>query len=109
MQRRKHPRFNIQIPVTIRSGKKIIQGQVEDISLGGAFISCKEQIPKDTEVFIQFQGDALIELRGKITDESAVVRWANPSNCIGIQFKDLKPENKNVLKELLAKLSGASH
>lgn len=41
---RQHPRFEVSWPVTIEVGQDKIQGEIANISLGGAFIQCKEPL-----------------------------------------------------------------
>lgn len=44
-QRRKYPRANINWPVSMETSDGTIVAEVKNISLGGAFISCKEPLP----------------------------------------------------------------
>jgi uncharacterized protein (TIGR02266 family) len=44
-QRRKHPRANINWPVSMETSNGTIVAEVKDISLGGAFICCKQPVP----------------------------------------------------------------
>jgi c-di-GMP-binding flagellar brake protein YcgR len=44
-QRRKHPRANINWPVSMETSNGTIVAEVKDISLSGAFICCKQPVP----------------------------------------------------------------
>jgi uncharacterized protein (TIGR02266 family) len=44
-QRRKHPRANINWPVSMETSNGAIEAEVKNISLGGAFICCKKPLP----------------------------------------------------------------
>ncbi|MGA1796385.1 MAG: PilZ domain-containing protein [bacterium] len=44
-ERRQDPRIGIQWPVRIETSEGTIDGVTRDISLGGAFICCKEPLP----------------------------------------------------------------
>jgi uncharacterized protein (TIGR02266 family) len=44
-QRRKHPRVNINWAVSMEISNETIGGEIKNISLGGAFICCKNPLP----------------------------------------------------------------
>ena len=41
-ERRKHPRIPVRWPVSIQAADGVRHGEMEDISLGGAFIRCEK-------------------------------------------------------------------
>jgi hypothetical protein len=49
-ERRKHPRFEVSLPVSIHTEEGVIQGEVRNISLGGVFIHCRK-LPDLGETF----------------------------------------------------------
>lgn len=50
IERRQFPRVEVEWPVTMLTSKGPIEGEVMNVSLGGAFIYCKEQ-PNTNETF----------------------------------------------------------
>jgi hypothetical protein len=44
-EKRKHPRVDINWPVSMETSDGIVVAEVKNISLGGAFICCKEPLP----------------------------------------------------------------
>ena len=44
-QKRKHPRANINWPVSMETSDGAIEAEIKNISLGGAFICCKNPLP----------------------------------------------------------------
>jgi len=48
-ERRHSPRSNIKLPVVMIASESIVDGEIQDISLGGAFIRCPTMPnPKDS-------------------------------------------------------------
>lgn len=56
--KREYSRVEVSWPVTMLTGKKLVIGEIKDISLGGALIRCQE-LPSPEEA---------LELRIEITD-----------------------------------------
>jgi len=47
--RRHYPKSNIKLPVVMIAGESLVDGEIKDISLGGAFMRCpKMSNPKDS-------------------------------------------------------------
>ncbi len=44
-QKRKHPRTNINWPVSMETSHGTIEAEIKNISLGGAFICCQQPMP----------------------------------------------------------------
>lgn len=55
-QRRKHPRANINWPVSMETSNGTIVAVVKDISLGGAFICSKEPLPIGEVFYLTMTG-----------------------------------------------------
>jgi hypothetical protein len=55
VERRKHPRFEVELPVRVWDGRSEIRAVLHDISLGGAAVLAGEQ---------PFQGDVQISIAG---------------------------------------------
>ena len=55
-QRRKHPRANINWPVSMETSNGTIVAEVKDISLGGAFIYCEQPLPLGEVFYLTMTG-----------------------------------------------------
>jgi uncharacterized protein (TIGR02266 family) len=55
-QRRKHPRANINWPVSMETSNGTIVAEVKDISLGGAFICCEQPLPLGEVFYLTMTG-----------------------------------------------------
>jgi hypothetical protein len=44
IEKRQHPRMPITLPAIMVTEAGVIEGEIENISLSGAFISCQEQL-----------------------------------------------------------------
>jgi type IV pilus assembly protein PilZ len=96
-EKRRHARVQIELPVTCTTSEGAAFGGIaKDLSLGGLFIECSEDLPFGTELTIT------IRLPGG-HDESkipGVVRWNKPGG-IGVQFGLLGAKETHLLAELM--------
>jgi c-di-GMP-binding flagellar brake protein YcgR len=83
-----------------------MSGEIKDISLGGAFICCRESL-KPKEVFEMHFTDPSLGSRIKVTAE---VVWSNiydsddesQSRGMGVRFATISDENRKVLSTLIS-------
>ena len=54
-ERRKYPRVRVTWPVSILAADELRQGKMEDISLGGAFISCEKPPRPNEKVLLNYR------------------------------------------------------
>ena len=54
-ERRKYPRIPVRQAVSIKAAKGLKRGEMEDISLGGAFIRCEQPPRPNEKVLLAFQ------------------------------------------------------
>ena len=110
---RKNPRITAFIPVLVHiKGKKVVKGEVEDLSEGGAYVRCIHPLQKGEIIALEFLfagmksgSGVLIEL-DQLDDkapirsiESVEIRWARPGVGFGVQFVNARPETKRVIKK----------
>jgi hypothetical protein len=100
-EQRKHHRIPVQFAVAIipSGGGEAIAGSVKDISLGGMFVECDEQLPFASKVTLVLKGVATRELR-----LPGVVRWSE-KHGFGIQFGLLGAYATHAIVDLLKKSS----
>jgi Tfp pilus assembly protein PilZ len=53
-ERRKHPRIPVRQAVSIKAAKGLKRGEMEDISLGGAFIRCEKPPRPNEKVLLNY-------------------------------------------------------
>jgi len=110
-QRREYARVEVEIPASIgiydKQEDKIvwIQAEIVDISAGGVKIciplsTFNKEIPHMTEVLINFT------LNGKrLSLKGTVVNFypRRSTNCYGIKFEDIKPEDQKFIHDFVKK------
>ena len=57
-ERRMHPRLRVRWPVSILAADGSGRGEMEDISLGGAFIRCQKPPPPNEKLLLTYRDDS---------------------------------------------------
>jgi Tfp pilus assembly protein PilZ len=70
-ERRKYPRIRVGWAVSILAADGLRQGRMEDISLGGAFISCEMPLRPNEQVLLDYRDHP------KKMQDIAQVVWTN--------------------------------
>lgn len=107
VDRRRYPRFETQIPVTVRavieSGNtaelKYLEATTEDISLGGAWLKSDQKLPSGILVECQIGLPSGTNLRVLST-----IRWADTweKTGFGVEFLDFLGGSRQGLQQFLA-------
>ena len=105
-ERRQHPRAVVSWPVIIKSSRGLMAGETKDISLTGAFISCREPL-KPNEVLEMSISVSLLSPRVQAIAE---VIWSNPSNSdeeikprgMGVRFTKIDTTDHEMISALVA-------
>ena len=103
-QKRKHPRVDINFPVSMETSEGTTAAEVKNISLGGAFICCKKPLPLG-EVF------RLTMMRPDqepVTTTAAVV-WSNENvpdekvinRGMGVRFINVSGRHIQLVRQIL--------
>lgn len=102
IENRQHPRMPITLSARMVTAIGVMAGETEDISLGGAFIRCKEPPPPDAKILLTFENHS-----NTMRYVLARVAWTNLESQgssdkpigMGIQFMQFlstqKPREKN--------------
>lgn len=106
-ERRQFPRVKVTWPVTMLTTQGPIEGEVMNISLGGAFVHCHEQ-PDFNETFRM-----VIKIPHSRQFLRATARMArssiyNPDDAdelpgIGIRFVEISEDDRQYIREVVAK------
>ncbi len=96
-ERRNHARERTQIAVEIWKDLKHIEGTVEYLSFGGAFISSPRTFLRDSQIRVKFNVPGeLMNFEG-----NAKVVWVQKDKAMGIQFLDLPDSERLKLEKIL--------
>ena len=99
-----NPRYKLSVAVTFKrvSGESV-EGEIQDISLGGCFIKLRAEIQKSEALELSFSAlEVPIHCAG-------VVVWKTQSTVthpkgIGVKFRSLSPANRRLLKLVTRRL-----
>jgi len=109
-ERRHYPRSNIKLPVVMITGESLVDGAIQDISLGGAFIRCPTMPnPKDSFHMV-------ITSKGRLISIIAEVVWSDGHKFkskaalggIGVRFRQLLHGDRRFLANMVAESSTMS-
>jgi c-di-GMP-binding flagellar brake protein YcgR len=119
-QRRRAKRISVRIPARVYladNPKQIFEGEILDLSEGGAFVSCRSTFSLGGQIVVEILFDQAKLIQGvvvvweKVEEpilppqlcEPSVIRWSNPQNTgFGVEFIDMPEEKKQFLRELVA-------
>ena len=106
-ERRQFPRVEVSWPVTMLTAQGPIHGEITNISLGGAFVHCLEE-PDASEPFRMVI--TVPDSRRFIRATARVARSNiyNPDDVdelsgIGVRFVDISEDDRQYIRELVAK------
>ena len=103
-ERRHYPRSNIKLPIVMIAGESLVDGEIQDISLGGAFIRCPTMPnPKDSFHMV-------ITSKGRLISIIAEVVWSDGHKFkgkaalsgIGVRFRRLLHGDRRFLANMVA-------
>lgn len=101
-ERRSFPRFALEVDIGMFSESNFYAGLTEDISEGGLFVATHAPLAVGTKVNVRFTLPAVRE----IETEGTVVWVRQPvagNPGMGIQFKQLSPEDAATIQRFIAK------
>ena len=100
MEKRRHKRLDLKIPVTIRCNGTLIPATVLNVSCGGMCIQTEtSSISKDDLVEVSFDLDKSkkdLSLRGAVARKTD-----DPVPCVSVQFGNFYSESHKTLREYL--------
>jgi uncharacterized protein (TIGR02266 family) len=100
---RQHPRTNVNWPVSMETSEGTIVAQVKSISLGGAFICCKNPLPIGEVVRMTITGPD----KEPVTSTAKVV-WSNANlpdekvinRGMGVRFIKMSDQHLQLVRQL---------
>jgi c-di-GMP-binding flagellar brake protein YcgR len=109
-ERRQFPRIEVDWPVTMLTSQGPIEGEVVNISLGGAFILCQNE-PKSNEVFrlvINISHHRQILRATARVARSSIYNpdGENSLSGIGVRFVEISDNDLQYIRQLVAEQQG---
>ncbi len=99
MEKRRHKRISLSLPVVIRSGGRLLPAMALNISKGGMYLKVDDKIEKNTPVEVTFDLD---EENRDISLSGTVARIERKPECfIGVQFLNFFSSSHKTLREYL--------
>lgn len=80
---RKHPRSSCSIPTVIQGNNRKARGEIQNVSYGGVFISCSEELSRGQRVYLTIP----LKKKQKLITRAGKIVWRN-RNGLGIKFED---------------------
>jgi len=112
VEKRKHPRFPVQIRIQYRAADQFFTDYIQNLSLGGIFVETAEPLPVNTLLKVQFSlpsMDVPVVADGLVVHSVQAGRKKNPAvSGMGIRFSDLDRKSKKALDVYLKKLQSPS-
>ncbi|MFH1874331.1 MAG: PilZ domain-containing protein [Pseudomonadota bacterium] len=101
MEKRRHKRLDLQIPVTVRCNGKLLPATATNVSVGGMCIKTEafDDVKKDDLVEVYFDLD---EKRRDLSLRGAIARVnGSADHNIGVQFGNFHSESHKILRQFL--------
>lgn len=104
-EQRRHPRVNIKWPVKMETNRGVSEARTRDLSLGGAFISCREPFPMGQTFRLTFEAPdkepqtvtaEVVWSSSNVLDDRIVNRG------MGIRFVEISDEIQQFLNEAIS-------
>ena len=104
-ERRSYPRTKIKLPVVKMVGDALVDGEIEDLSLGGAFIRCSA-MPNAEDTF-----HMVISAKGRLISLTGEMVWKDVQKLnsqtrfrgMGVHFNKLLIGDRQFLRDVIAK------
>ena len=104
-ERRNYPRTKVKLPVVRMVGNDLVDGEIEDLSLGGAFIRCSV-MPNGNDSF-----HLVISAKGRLISVTGEMVWKDVQKLnnqtrfrgMGVRFGQLLIGDRQFLRDVIAK------
>jgi hypothetical protein len=104
-ERRHYPRTKVKLPVVKMVENDLVDGEIEDLSLGGAFIRCSA-MPNGKDTF-----HMVISAKGRLISLTGEMVWKDVQEFndqtmfrgMGVRFQQLLVGDRQFLRDVIAK------
>ena len=100
MDKRKFPRFTINLPVILRHKGRLIPATANNLSCGGMFIAVDSvdiSVEHPVEVIFDLDDNKDLSLRGQITR----VEFGDNTSGLGVQFTNLFSDSHKAVQKFI--------
>lgn len=103
-ERRNYPRAKIKLPVVKMAGDDLVNGEIQDLSLGGAFIRCPVMVrTKDKFHMVISAKGRLVSIIGEVVwQDLNKINHKAKMHGMGVQFKQIFSGDRRFLREAIA-------
>jgi len=107
-ERRNYPRAKIKLPVVKMAGNGLVNGEIQDISLGGAFIRCQEMVNTKEKFHMVISAKGrLMSIIGEVVREDVnEINKKNTLRGVGVRFRQIFSGDRRFLREVIASYHG---
>ena len=95
-ENRQYPRSRMSWRVTMKTSNGIMEGQIRDISSGGAFIYCEKPLTPNQTFYLSIH---IYPRLASLTSKAEAV-WSTASG-MGIRFRPLRPQQPQLLSKFI--------
>jgi Tfp pilus assembly protein PilZ len=108
MERREYPRAGVKWPVTLITPEAKIEGEIENVTSKGLFVSCAEVPPSEgiLRLVIKVPGRQTMNVAGKVV-WSTIVDESGAKLGVGIQFTEISESDLQVLHQAMTEQTRA--
>ena len=95
------------------TGKKVITGEIKDISLGGALIHCQEVLSREESLELKIEITDLFSVSARVENVRCHIDESHrdPATCdLAVRFTDMTKDQNRILYNAIAReTSGQGH
>ena len=103
-ERREYPRAEVKWAVTLITPEVQIEGEIENFTLKGLFVSCGEVPPSEgiLRLVIKMPGRATMNVAGKVIWSTIIDATESGARLgVGIQFTEISESDLKVLRQAM--------
>jgi c-di-GMP-binding flagellar brake protein YcgR len=103
-ERRNYPRIKIKLPVVKMAGNGLVNGEIQDLSLGGAFIRCSEMVSTKEKFHMVISAKVrLMSIIGEVVWQDVdKINSKTTLRGIGVRFRQIFSGDRWFLGEVIA-------
>ncbi len=108
-ERREYPRAEAKWPVTLITPEGQIEGEIENFTPKGLFVSCAEVPPSEgiIRLVIKVPGRPTMNVAGKVIWSTIIDTTESGARLgVGIQFTEISESDLKILQEAMTKCHG---
>jgi uncharacterized protein (TIGR02266 family) len=102
-EKRKHPRTDVNWPVSMETSEGTVSAEVKNIRLGGAFISCKKPLPMGEVFHMTMTGpdkEPLVATAQVVWSNANVPEEKVVNRGMGVRFLKMSDKHIQIVRQL---------